>query len=162
MSILKKKTVTFFTIFIIAFTFSSCAQQKVIEKKIDKEIREVVVPKDETVGEVARNYITQSDKLTQDQKNKLLAVQEKFSGLNQTLREEIEKSRLVLIQTVLEPKMNEREYSLLKKKITKLENKRIDNSFKAVTEARNIIGSKKEREDREFYRKIFNSSLREF
>lgn len=162
MSTLKKKIATMLAAFILIFTFLSCAQQKIVEQKVDRSIKETEVPKNESLAEVARNYITQSDKLTQDQKSKLLAIQEKFLLENQVLREEIEKSRLVLIQTVLEPKMNEKEYSLLKKKITKLENKRVGNSFKAVTEARNIIGPKKEKEDREFYRKIFNSSLREF
>ncbi len=162
MSIQKKMLVTFFTTFIFMLTFSSCAQQKRMEQKIDKNIKEVVVPANESVAELARNYIAQSDKLTAEQKNKLLAVQEKFYQQNQTLKEEIEKSRLVLIQTVLEPKMNEREYSLLKKKIIKLENKRINNSFLAVSEARNIIGPKKEIENREYYRKILNSSLHEF
>jgi hypothetical protein len=157
-----KKNLTNLATLLLILTLSACAGQKSAEQKVNREIKEVVIPKTETLAESAREFIMKSDKLTEDQKTKLLALQEKMLAENSALREEIEKSRIVLIKTVLEPKMNQREYSLLKKKITKLENTRLSNSFKAVTEARNIISPKKYNEDHEFYKQYFNRSLHEF
>ena len=102
-----------------------------------------------------------SDKLTEIQKNSLMELETKTHALNAALKEQIEKAKIVLIQTVLEPKMNQKEYSILKKKIVALEKKRMENGFKAITEARNIIEPKMNAENREMIKAYMFNHLQQ-
>ena len=144
---------------------TGCAQQKVAEQKVAQEIKAVVIQPHETVAETAREFIMKSKKLSDSQKNKLITLQEKTHLISAGLLEEIEKTKIVLAQTVLEPKMNVREFSILKKKLTKLEQKRMANSFKAISEARNIINPNFEpdhEDERDFNRIFLHNHLQEF
>ena len=140
----------------------SCAQHKVAEQKVEREVKEVVITKNETVSETVREFIIKSNSLTEDQKTKLLDLQTKTHAQSLFLKEEIEKSRIVLIQTVLEPKMNEHEYRILKKKITALEKKKLENGFNAISVARNIIEPQKNIDKRNFYNAFMNRQIQEF
>ncbi len=157
---MKRHLTLLVSLFLVA-SLTGCAH-KAVEQKVDKNISEVIVQKNVTVGETARDLINKSDKLTEVQKKKLLEVQEKTHAQNVALREELEKTKVVLMQTVLEPKMNQSEFKLLKKKINKLEKQRLENGFKAISEVRNIIEPKKNVESREIYKNLINSHLQEF
>lgn len=157
---MKRSIALLVSMFLVA-SLSSCAHRKAVEQKVDKNISEVVIEKNETVGDAMRDMVNKSDKLTDDQKKNLLALQEKTHAQNVSLREELEKTKVVLMQTVLEPKMNQKEYSLLRKKINKLEKQRLENGFKAINEIRNIIAPKKNVESREIYKNLINSHLQE-
>ncbi|MDD4973314.1 MAG: hypothetical protein PHY93_03140 [Bacteriovorax sp.] len=143
-------------------SLSSCAQHQVAEQKVEKEIKEVTINPSESTAVTAREFIMKSDKLTDSQKKKLLELQEKTHALSDALKEEIEKTKIVLIQTVLEPKMNEREFAILKKKISKLEKKRMENGFNAIADARKIIEPRKNIQGREFYQSLLHNHLQEF
>jgi hypothetical protein len=153
-----------FTLLIVPFlimTLSSCAQHQLAEQKVEKEIKAVTIEKSGVPAPTTRDFITNSDKLTNSQKIKLLELQEKTHAISDALKEEIEKTKIVLIQTVLEPKMNEHEFSILKKKITKLEKKRMENGFSAIAEARKIIEPRKNIQGREFYQSLLHNHLQE-
>lgn len=147
---------------IIALTLAGCAQQKISEKKVDKEIKEVVIMENEKASDSTKDMVTKSEKLNEDQKRKLLDLQARTQTEVDSIRAEIEKTKLVLIKTILEPKMNVREYNILRKRITRLEEKRMDKSFKAMTEARNIIAPKSDSESREFYRAYMHRHIQEW
>jgi hypothetical protein len=135
---------------IAALIFSSCAQQKIAEQKVEREVKEIYIPKNLTAAEEARELILKSTVLNEAQKQLLLALQEKAVIERAILKDEINKTRFLLIQTVLEPKMNKRELNILKKKIASLEKKRIENSFNLITEARDIIEPQKSPEAHQF------------
>ena len=146
---------------ILLTTASGCASQRHAEHKVEKEIKAVVIEKNVTLSETARDSIMKSDKFTDIQKSKLLDLQAKTQAENAILKEDIEKAKIVLIQTALEPKMNKREYSILKKRITTLERKKVENGFKAITEARNIIDPKMTVENRELVKAFMFNHLQE-
>ena len=58
--------------------------------------------------------------------------------------------------------MNVHEYSILKKKITILEKKRMEYGFKAIADARDIIEPKTNTEGREVYKSYLYNHLQEF
>ncbi len=147
---------------IVALSLTGCAQQKVSEKKVDKEIKEVVIMENEKASDSTKDLVSKSDKLNEEQKRKLLDLQARTQTDIDSIRSEIEKTKLVLIKTILEPKMNVREYNILRKRITKLEEKRMDKGFKAMTEARNIIAPKSDSESREFYRAYMHRHIQEW
>jgi hypothetical protein len=143
--------------FILASSFFlSCATQKIAEKKVENEIRNETVVKQSDVTENARDYILKSKSLSELQKKSLLALQDKTIAESKTLTEEMNKAKLVLIKTIMEPKVNEREVSILSKKIKKLGKKRMDLDYKSFLEARKIIDPLKEVRDREF---LYNSFM---
>ena len=154
-----KKSILFITSLVLMGTLSSCAQQKVAEQKVEKEIQAVNLNASESTQEANRNFIMNSDKLSVEQKKMLVELQTKTNEQMNETKKEIEKTRQVLIQTILEPKMNKREYSILKKKIVKLEKNRVENGFKALNEARNIIAPKDDAESREFFKAYMHKQI---
>ena len=157
-----KMNLTLLASIVLLTTLTGCAEHKLAVQKVEKEIKEVVIVKNETSAEMAKNFIMKSDKLSEVQKQKLLQLEEKTHAQNVSLKEEIGKARMVLIQTALEPKMNVHEYSILKKKITILEKKRMENGFKAIADARDIIEPKTNTEGREVYKSYLYNHLQEF
>lgn len=147
---------------VLVSTLSGCAAQKLAESKVDKEIKEVIVQENTGAAQSARDFIMKSDKFSQNQKEKLLALQEKNHAQTLALKEEIEKTKMVLMQTVLDPKMNETEFAILKKKITKLEKQKLEAGFKTISEARSIIEPKKNLENKEHYKAFLLNHLQEF
>ncbi len=147
---------------LLVLSITGCAQHKAAEKNVEKEMKQVSVPKSETVAETAHDMIMNSNKLTADQKKKLLSLEEKTFAKNTAIKEELDRAKLVLIQTVLEPKMNKREYGILKKKITKLEKERMDNGFKAILEARGIIEPKADVDGKDFYKAYLHRHLQDY
>ena len=136
--------------------FTSCATQKAAEQNVEKKINTETALTQEEVVENARKYILKSESLTETQKKDLITLQDKNYSMSKSLREEINKSKLVYIKTVLQPNVNEREASLLVKKIKKLSKKRMELDSKLFSEARKIIDPLKEVRDREF---LYNSFM---
>lgn len=154
-----KKSILFITSLVAIATLPSCAGHKVTEQKVEKEIQAVNLNTQESTQEANRNFIMNSDKLTDDQKKMLVDLQVKTNAQMSETKNEIEKTRQVLIQTILEPKMNQREYSILKKKIVKLEKNRVEIGFKALNEARSIIAPKANAENREFFKTYMHKQI---
>ncbi|MBC7537363.1 MAG: hypothetical protein H7281_00975 [Bacteriovorax sp.] len=151
------KTITLLNFVLVsAFFLSSCTTQKIAEKKVENEIRIESVIKQSDVAENARDYILKSESLSELQKKSLLKLQDKTIVESKALSEEMNNAKLVLIKTILEPKVNEREVSILSKKIKKLGKKRMDLDYKSFLEARKIIDPLKEVRDREF---LYNSFM---
>lgn len=153
-----KKTITILTFLLLSLLLllTSCATQKKAEKKVEIEIKNEPVVKPSDVIENSREYILKSDTLSELQKKSLLALQDKTLAESKALNEEISKAKLVLIKAVLQPKVDEREVSILRKKIKKLSKKRMDLDYDSFTETRKIIDPLKEVRDREF---LYNSFM---
>lgn len=144
---------------LISLTFSSCAAQKKANQKIDKEVQAVVIDRDKTPSDVARDYILNSDRLSDSTKTRLLELQRNTKSKSDELTDKIEKTKIILIETVLEQKMSNREFGILKKKIAKLEKERMENGFEALNQARKIISPKGNVEELKFYRPYLHEHL---
>lgn len=150
------KMLTGFITSLLLVMLASCASQKAAVKKVETEIRNETVVKQEDVAANARAYITNSSKLTAEQKTSLLALQEKRQSEQKNISEEINKVKMVLIKTLMEPKVNRKEVSVLKKDLRKLGKKQIETSLAAFEEARKIISPMKDQQDKEF---LFNAFM---
>jgi hypothetical protein len=135
---------------------ASCASQKTVEQKVQTEIKNETVVKREEVAVTARDYITKSNNLSAEQKSKLLALQEKTVSESRAINEEINKTKMVLIKTLMETKVNQKEVSVLKKNLRKLSKKQMDKSLAAFDEAHKIISPVKDRGDKEY---LFNTFM---
>lgn len=156
-----KKNLALLVSMLAALIVSSCASNTATEQKIEKEISEVPVQKTKTISENIKEQINASG-LTVEQKDKLMKLQEKSHTEYKAITEEIEKTKVVLIQTVLAPKMSDREFSILKNKIKALDKKRMDNGFKTASEVRKIISPEAKTEEREIYKAVLENHLRGF
>lgn len=156
-----KNTLLLSLTLLFSLALTSCAGHKT-QHHIEEEMKAVKVDEKTSPAMTAKETITNSQELTADQKTKLLALSQKTSAKINELKTEIEKAKIVLVQTALEPKMNRKEYRALKKKITKLEKERMDLGFKAVDEARDIIDPAKNNQARNFNKAFINTRLLEF
>lgn len=134
----------------------SCAWQRVTEKKLESEIRTEPIAKQEDVIEAAREHINKSPNLTDEQKKRLISIQEKSSLEINTLKEDINKARMVLIKSAFEPNYNAREVEILKKKILGLERKKLKLGLNAFIEARNVIDPNQIRATKAINKVFFN------
>lgn len=154
------KKILSLTTLAIALVLSSCASTKTTEQKVEQEIKAVPVHK--TVDETVREQVKASS-LTQEQKDKLMALEEKALAERKAINEEIEKTKVVLVETALSPKMNEREFNILKKKIQTLDKQRMENGFRTLREVRKIIAPKAiAPEHQEIYKAVIENRLRGF
>lgn len=146
-------------IFYISLTslvfFSSCANKEV-KKKVEIEIQSTPVENQKELEISTREYIFHSTTLSDLQKKQLLSMYDKTDSEMKNLSDEINKSKLVLIKTILQPSIDEREVGLLRMKIKKLSKKRMTLDLKSFDDARKIIDPLKEIRDREF---LYNSFL---
>lgn len=117
---------------------------------------------DKTPATVAKDIIANSKELSQEQKDKLAALQEETMKKVSAIKEELEKNKLSLVQVALEPKMDRKAYRDLKKKITKLEKERVEAGFKAIDKARDIIDPSATNKARTFNKAFINTHLIEF
>jgi hypothetical protein len=141
---------------LVSSLVSSCATQKKLEIEVEKEIQQSTVVSRSDVTTNAREYILNSKTLSEQQKQSLIMLQDKTEAETKTMIEEKNKAQLVLVKTILEPTVNEREVYILRKKIKKLDKQRMDLDEKSFTEARKIIDPLKEIRDREF---LYNSFI---
>lgn len=134
----------------------SCAGQKTIEKKLESELKVEPVVKQDDIIESAREHISKSANLTEEQKKTLLSIQERSTTEINFLKEEINKARMILIKSAFEPSYNAREVEILKRKILALERKKIRVGLNAFTEARNVIAPEQIRETKALNKVFFN------
>ena len=154
-----KKNLSLILLFATTFIISSCATNKNIEKKIDQEVQAVTDSETISIANTVKEQINTSN-LSVEQKTKLMALEEKAHADHVALNEEIEKTKVVFIQTIMDPKMNKNEFSLLKKKLTELDKKRLSNGFKVAGEVRKIINPTTNTKDREIYKAVIENRLR--
>ena len=157
------KNLLLLTCLMSAFAISSCAHNKNAEQKIENEMKEVSSSQTKSIDKTIKEQISSSN-LTDQQKEKLMVLEEKAHAENVAITEEIEKAKVVLIQTVLAPKMSQREFSILKKKIRNLDKKRLENGLKAITEVRKIVNpeSTTSANHADLYKVIIENRLRGF
>lgn len=156
-----KKNLSLIAIVATTLIASSCASNKNVENKIDQEIQNVHASEIKSIPQTIKEQITASG-LSVEQKAKLMALEERAHADNVAITEEIEKTKVIFIQTVLAPKMSQREYSVLKKKLTNLDKKRLNNGFKVAAEVREIINPASNTQEREIYKAVIENRLRGF
>lgn len=149
------KIIIFF-LTLTSFLLSSCASHKAAEKNVEQALQNETAIKRSDVTENAREYILKSKTLSESQKKDLLSLFDRTDEESKTMTEEINKTKSVLIKTILQPNVNEREVDILNKKIKKISKKRMVLDSKSFTDARKIIDPLKEERDREF---LYNSLM---
>lgn len=158
-----KKNLSIMTALVLALIVSSCAHNKsAAEQKIENEIKEVPASQAKSLEKTIKEQIAAST-LSEDQKTKLAALDAKAHAEHTAITEEIEKTKVVMVQTVLSPKMDQQEFSILRKKIVDLDKKRMENGFKTLREIRKIINPQAANtQDREVYKAVIENRLRGF
>jgi hypothetical protein len=154
-----KKNLTLLTTLAAALIISSCAHNKATEQKVENEIKEV--PASQTIAGTIKEQIAASS-LSVEQKEKLMALEEKAHAEHAAITDEIERTKIVMIQTILEPKMSQKEFSILKNKLTALDKKRLANGFKNAAEVRKIIAPTATSQDKMIYKAVIENRLRGF
>ena len=155
-----KKSLSLIAMMAAALLVSSCARNKTTSEKVEQEVKAVPASMTKSIEHTVKEQI-QASTLSQDKKDKLLALEEKAAAERKEITEEIEKTKVVMIETVLAPKMNEKEFNTLRNKIKALDKKRLDNGFRTLREVRKIIDPKSA-EHQEIYKAVIENRLRGF
>lgn len=156
-----KKNLSLLTTLVAALIISSCAHNNATEQKVETEIKDVPASQTQSIAATIKEQITASA-LSAEQKEKLMALEDKAHKEHMAVTDEIERTKVVMIQTVLEPKMSQKEFNILKNKIIALDKKRLDNGFKTAAEVRKIIAPTATAQDRLLYKAVIENRLRGF
>lgn len=111
------------------------------EQKVEKEVQATPAPKQ--AGDLAsegHQAFLNAPNLTEAQKIKLSEVMKTTYAEAIKIKEEIGKSKLVLFKTITSPDYKQKEVDVIKKKITKLDQKRLEIMFKSLDDVQKIIG----------------------
>ncbi len=154
-----KKNLSLASILMVAALISSCAGNRTTtQQEVDKEVKAVPASMTKSLAETVKEQINASS-LPQDKKDKLHALEEKAIAERTAINEEIEKTKVVMIETVLAPKMDEKKLNTLKNKIRSLDQKRLENGMRTLREVRKIIDPKVA-EHHEIYKAVIENRLR--
>jgi Spy/CpxP family protein refolding chaperone len=156
-----KKSLSIITLLFAALIASSCAHTSPTEQKIDKEIKGVNPTQTKAISATVKEMIATSN-LTPEQKSKLAAIEEKSHAKHAAITDEIERTKVVLIQLILSPEMSQKEFKIVKNKLIKLDKERMDSGFATAVEVRNIIAPKATVQDREVYKAVIENRLKGF
>lgn len=118
---------------------ASCASKNEVKNKIDAEIETTSLQDKDKIHQDIHANMMNSTKLSDTQKKQLMDLYAKFKKEDKRLADEIEKSKLVLVQTILNPNMSALEYNTLRDKIVKLNNERLTKTFASSEEVRKVI-----------------------
>ncbi|MFA6237474.1 MAG: hypothetical protein WC635_09130 [Bacteriovorax sp.] len=80
-----KRILLLIAVLILTLNFSGCAYQKIAEQNVENKISQVSSPTNDSAGDVAQDFIMKSEKLSTDQKEKLLGLNKKSVLEAQTL-----------------------------------------------------------------------------
>jgi hypothetical protein len=123
-----------------ALALQGCAHGKA-EKRIDDQLAaEPQVSSRTELSQQAERLISTAPGLTEEQKTRLLQLSVSVRAQGDEYRKESLLLRELLIKDVISSDYNAQEVSLVKKRIRKLEEKRVATIFDAVETANRILG----------------------
>lgn len=131
---------------------SACSTTQT-EKAVDSEVAKQ--PVRSMHGEVAaKGYdaILKSPQLTEEQKNKFLALHKSMIASTFKIQTEMSKLKGVLFETLTTTPYDAKKAEVLKKRIVKLNNEKMDSMFLAFEEVKRILGYMSPQERRELMR----------
>ena len=135
---------------------AACAtsEQKKTEAKVDQAIQaEKPANQPGDIAARGEDAFMKAPGLTEAQRMKLMEIHSKAYAESTTIRTELGKTKSALFKTLIDPKSGNKEINILKKKIVALDKKRLDTMFKALDEAKKILGKNDQAENvyKEFY-----------
>lgn len=144
-----QKIATHLAILSALFGFMSCSSQKKAEAKVASEVKNETVLTNAQLSPLAKNLISSSSNLTDQQKEKLILLQEKTGRELKIVNDQIFQTKTVLIRTLTEDTVDLRDVRILKKSLKKLSQKQMELSLNAIDKAHQIISPLVNRMERE-------------
>lgn len=125
-----------------------CATPVAKEREIDKKVdQEVVVGFTGEAANIGQEAIEESANLTEEQKNKIRALIKKTQAEVQEIKIETNKLKATLIKSFSDGTYKAEDIRILKKRLTKLEERKMDTMFSNLDEVQKILGYKPKSRD---------------
>lgn len=116
----------------------SCSHQK--SERID-EVHLIQHSTNENEKKIkeTRDYVSQCSSISKKQKSALIRFHEKSLNELGDLDEDLTRTRIILVKTLLEPKVDSKIASMVRKEIKRLEKFKTDKKLEAYLEAQSLI-----------------------
>ncbi len=124
----------------ILMLVGGCAWQKREQQELDVKVAEEPVKTQADLESQSRQIIEGAGHLTLEQKQALLELRSSNRKQSEALREESSKLRAVLLTEITAEKLDQAQVSLIKKRIKKNEDQRLNLVFGSVAKANRILG----------------------
>jgi hypothetical protein len=147
---MKNTKVALIVFSIMTVLLASCAEKEV-EKNIEKKISQETQINTQADLNLETNQLLENMKgVTETQRAELIALREKTRLQSQDLTKESLRMRSVLIKELLSTHYNQAEVSLIKNKIKKTDEKKLNIFLEAVTASNKILGRENRRRETDF------------
>ena len=117
----------------------SCSSSKTARKEVNQEVATTQVKDSAALGSTIDESIQSSKSLNDTQKQELRKIFESNKAKAMELAEQSFKLRAVLVQELLNGKINKKKIGILKRDIKKVEEKRLKNTFDAIEQVTRIV-----------------------
>ena len=145
--------------FFLLSLMTSCAHDRKVNEKVEEEIQaQPIVPMGGALALESRKLISESTSLSQEQKDRLLALHARMANEVGRIREEEGRVKMVFFKTILDPKSSDFEINNLKKRILDLDRSKTKNMLGALDEARDILGRSENIERERLFRAFYFES----
>lgn len=130
---------------LVLLTLTGCASKK-HEQALTVQAKESNVNDGKALGQTITDLIQSSESLTAEQKKELETIMMANKQTADTLNEQSFQFRSVLIKSLLSGSYNRKEVGILKKKIKKIEDQKLKNTFDTVEKITNIVAKHEQKE----------------
>lgn len=117
----------------------SCSSSKTARKEVNQEVATTQVKDSAALGSTIDESIQSSKSLNDTQKQELRKIFESNKAKAMELAEQSFKLRAVLVQELLNGKINKKKIGILKRDIKMVEAKRLKNTFDAIEQVTRIV-----------------------
>ncbi len=146
----------FVALAISALTLSACStttksEEQILTKKIQAQ---PVADTPEQIADRAAEAFSSAPGLTEEQRQKLMAIYSHTYAESMSIRKEIGQSKSLLFKTISTADYKSSEVKSMKKRITELDQKRLALMFKALEDVQTVVGRGSDKEN--IYRHLHN------
>ena len=127
------------TMILALVILASCSSSKTARKEVNQEVASTQVKDSAALGSTIEDSIQSSKSLNEAQKLELRKIFEANKAKAMELAEQSYKLRAVLVQELLNGKINKKKIGILKRDINKVEAKRLKNTFEAIEPVTRIV-----------------------
>lgn len=133
---------------IMLLSFSACSSKK-LKTEVNKEIASQPAPKDNTeLYDTELSALKETEKLTSEQRSRLTKLLQKSKEQNESIDDEIMKTKAVLFKSLMNEKSSRAKINLIESQLLKLNRKKIRQTLGSYREARSIVGKNERTFDR--------------
>ena len=142
---------------VILLVLAACASKQV-NQSINEKLAETPNFHDGDSSRAMTNAIQDSKEISPEQKRELLALHSKLNTQSEQYRTQILKLKVVLMETMLNPKASDKEIQTIRDRLVSLDRQRLNSMLAGMEQVQKILGRRTFEDNRVYRAMIINQN----